>query len=183
MDQNTFDRLAKLLGRGQTRRAGIRALVAGLAAGIGFGSAAMANPGRRHEKLACRNANSECTSNDQCCSQRCVPKPEGGTGYRCAKRHARKKNRDDRDGNNPAPEICLPPGSQCWDANTSTVPIPCCDGYFCGLTKRNPMDMCEECLAEYSYGCLLNEANSGCCAGLECTFESDPTYGRCMPPG
>ena len=181
MDLERFDAATRRLHRMMTRRSGVVALVAG-ALGLAATDAA-AGPSRRHEKLACRNANSECTSNDQCCSQRCVPKPEGGTGYRCAKRHARKKNRDDRDGNNPAPEICLPPGSQCWDANTSTVPIPCCDGYFCGLTKRNPPDMCEECLAEYSYGCFLNEANSGCCAGLECTFESDPTYGRCMPPG
>ena len=96
MDQNTFDRLAKLLGRGQTRRAGIRAMVAGLAAGIGVGPAVLANPGRRHEKLACRNANSECTSNLQCCSGSCVPKPEGGTGFRCAKRHA-KKSKGEKD--------------------------------------------------------------------------------------
>ena len=35
MDQQAFDRLTKLLDGGQTRRAGIRALLVGLATGFG----------------------------------------------------------------------------------------------------------------------------------------------------
>ena len=91
MDTRAFDRLTKDLGQGQTRRAGIRAMVVGLLTGFRV-MAADAGPARRHEKLACRNANSQCTSGDQCCSGKCVAKPEGGTGFRCAARHAKRKS-------------------------------------------------------------------------------------------
>lgn len=89
MDQPRFDRLARILGSAATRRAAVRGVLAGMT-GIGVLGVAEAGPSRRHEKLACRNANAECTSGEQCCSGSCVPR-FGGTGFRCARAHGGKK--------------------------------------------------------------------------------------------
>jgi len=89
MDQSRFDRLARILGSAATRRAAVRGVLAGMT-GIGVLGVADARPSRRHEKLACRNANAECTSGEQCCSGSCVPR-FGGTGFRCARAHGGKK--------------------------------------------------------------------------------------------
>lgn len=108
MEPQRFDDMAQALGRRATRRGGIAAMVAGMLGGFGA-TAASAGSMRRREKLACRNANSSCTSDDQCCSGSCVPKPEEGTGFRCAKRHA-KKSKDEKDA--PVGTI-VPLGGRC----------------------------------------------------------------------
>ena len=92
MDQMQFDSLARRLGKRINRRTGVLGAIGAM---LGLATAPDADAARkatrRHEKLACRNANSQCLSDDECCSGSCVPKP-GGTGFRCAKRHAKKKN-------------------------------------------------------------------------------------------
>ncbi len=106
MDQQRFDRLARLLGQSTSRRAGVLGAF-GTVAGLAAASSAEASrkATRRHEKLACRNANSQCISDDDCCSNRCVPK-FGGTEFRCAKRHAKKKHGGNGGANPPAPLNC-----------------------------------------------------------------------------
>lgn len=157
MDQQAFDRLTKLLDRGQTRRAGIRALVVGLATGFGMRSSTLANPKRRHEKLACRNANSECTSNDQCCSGSCVPKTEGGTGFRCAKRH--KKEKQQNGSLVPLGARCVQGVDTCEEGRCERFRAPGFDvpsGTFCVLESG------EICPAGVSLG-------ASACKGINCS--------------
>ena len=177
MDQQAFDRLTKLLDGGQTRRAGIRALIVGLATGFGMRSSTLANPGRRHEKLACRNANSECTSDDQCCSGSCVPKPEGGTGFRCAKRHKKTKNKKDKDTGPAGPFV--PVGEPCVLGG-----IPCERG-SCQQYAENPW--ADDTV---NYYCLLN-IGDGCnaadslpnatCVSHYCSSPNGNSAGECGP--
>ena len=112
MDQDRFDRLARVLGKPASRRASVLGAI-GTALGLVAAPAADAarKATRRHEKLACRNANSQCISDDECCSGSCVPK-FGGTEFRCAKRHA-KKDKKKKDGNGPAPLACTVCASGC----------------------------------------------------------------------
>ena len=159
MDQHAFDRLTKLLDGGQTRRAGIRALLVGFATGFGMRSSALANPGRRHEKLACRNANSECTSDDQCCSGSCVPKPEGGTGFRCAKRHKKSKQGDSAGSVIPLGAKCVQGVDTCEAGRCERFRAPGFDvpsGTFCVLAAG------EVCPAGVSLG-------ASACKGINCS--------------
>ena len=77
MDQDRFDRISQVLGTATSRRAGIFGAI-GTALGLVAAPAADAarKATRRHEKLACRNANSQCISDDECCSGSCVPKAD-----------------------------------------------------------------------------------------------------------
>ena len=92
MDRPKFDTLTRTLGKRTDRRTG---LLGAIGAWIGVAAApetdAARKATRRHEKLACRNANSQCLSDDECCSGSCVPK-FGGTQFRCAKRHGKKNH-------------------------------------------------------------------------------------------
>ena len=92
MDKLKFDTLTRRLGKRTNRRAGVLGTIGAM---LGFAAAPNADAARkatrRHEKLACRNAGTPCTIGDECCSGSCVAKP-GGTGLRCAKRHAKTKN-------------------------------------------------------------------------------------------
>ena len=107
MDQMQFDSLARRLGKRTNRRAGVLgAIGAMLGLAIAPDAYAARKATRRHEKLACRNANSQCISDAECCSNRCVPK-FGGTEFRCAKRHANtKKKKGGKGGDAPAPLVC-----------------------------------------------------------------------------
>lgn len=109
MDRPKFDTLTRTLGKRTDRRTG---LLGAIGAWIGVAAApetdAARKATRRHEKLACRNANSQCLSDDECCSGSCVPK-FGGTQFRCAKRHG-KKNHGARNGGGSTP---IPPGPSC----------------------------------------------------------------------
>ena len=113
MDQDRFDRISQVLGTATSRRAGIFGAI-GTALGLVAAPAADAarKATRRHEKLACRNANSQCISDDECCSGSCVPK-FGGTEFRCAKRHAKKDKKKDKGGDSPAPVVCTVCASGC----------------------------------------------------------------------
>jgi len=112
VDRDRFDRIARVLGKPASRRASVLGAI-GTALGLVAAPAADAarKATRRHEKLACRNANSQCISDDECCSGSCVPK-FGGTEFRCAKRHA-KKDKKKKDGGNPAPVACTVCASGC----------------------------------------------------------------------
>jgi len=114
MDDRTIDGVAKALGCGTSRRSAILAAIAG-AFGLGTPVVANAKPIRRREKMACRNAGSECMSGDECCSGSCVPKP-GGTGFRCAKsrKHGDGKDKKGGGGSDVVPsETCMVCSSGC----------------------------------------------------------------------
>jgi len=111
MDQDAFDNLARRLALPLTRRGGLRgmaAAIAGLTVGISAADAAR-KASRRHEKLACRNLHSQCTSDDQCCTNNCAPVPPyEGTGFRCARGHHRRNDRKNKKGGAPdcPPQAC-----------------------------------------------------------------------------
>ena len=174
LDEKQFDGITRALASGMTRRGGIGALIAAVAGAAGV-SVAAANPGRRHEKLACRNANSECTSNDQCCSGSCVPKPEGGTGFRCAKRHAKKpKNKNEKEA--PVGPV-VPLGEPCEPG------FSVCERGRCQSFSENPL--VQDPAGTY---CLLNDGDacaldagifpSPICKGMYCvTTSGNPNDG------
>ena len=101
VDQHQFDEFARRLAQPLTRRGGLRgsaAAIAGLTVGIPAADAAR-KASRRHEKLACRNLHSQCTSDDQCCTNNCAPVPPyEGTGFRCARGHHRRKGDGKKNG-------------------------------------------------------------------------------------
>jgi len=87
MDGSSFDTITRRLAVTTSRRGGIVGIVAGALGIAGISTAeARRGAGQRHEKLACRNDQSECTTNDQCCSGICRLKPGSGTEYRCVGR-------------------------------------------------------------------------------------------------
>ena len=143
MDGSSFDRLTRRLSVTSSRRAGIASLLAG-ALGIAGVSAADAarGAGRRHEKLACRNDQSECTASEQCCSGICRVKPGSGTGYRCVGNHKKKAKQDKKkDGGG---EVCSSLGDTgCMPPNSF-----CCDGSYCETHPTLPLsdNKCVECI-------------------------------------
>ena len=164
LDEKQFDGITRALAGGMTRRGGIGALIAAVAGAAGV-SVAAANAGRRHEKLACRNANSECTSNLQCCSGSCVPKPEGGTGFRCAKRHAKKpKNKNEKE--EPVGPV-VPLGEPCEPG------VSVCERGRCQTFSDNPIVQDPTgtfCLLNDGDACALDAGifPSAICKGMYC---------------
>ena len=159
MDGSSFDRLTRRLSVTSSRRAGIASLIAG-ALGIAGVSAADAarGAGRRHEKLACRNDQSECTASEQCCSGFCRAKPGSGTGYRCVGNHKKKAKKDNKkDG---GAETCTALGdSGCTDFG----PIEsngCCDGVAC---EQHP-DLRTKCVECIELGWFVS-LQAPCCPG------------------
>ena len=157
MKDQPFDRLARALATRVSRRAGMLGTI-GAVFGIGSagGADAARKATRRHEKLACRNAHSECTANEQCCSNRCVPK-FGGTSFRCAKSHGRKK-KDGNGGNGggggqspvPTGRRCTPGVSVCADSSAQCISRGCGDD-------------------QYSY--CLKPAGASCTSDGECSID------------
>ena len=154
-----------MLGANVSRRTGVLAAIGAM---IGLGDAdetdAARGSGRRHEKLACRNANSECTSNEECCSNVCKPK-FGGTGFRCAKAHGKKKDKGGKKGGGPA---LIPTGAPCGPGDTCANSSASCTTYigdqlpgtFCLLPAGKDCD-------EDSW-CELGFCDDGVCAAT-CT--------------
>ena len=96
MDTSTFDQITRRLALATTRRRSIASLVAGALGLAGISAAdAARGAGRRHERLACRNDQSECTANEQCCSGICKLKPGSGTEYRCVGDEKKNEKKDD----------------------------------------------------------------------------------------
>lgn len=164
MDNQRFDRLARMLGANVSRRTGVLAAIGAM---IGLGVAdetdAARGSGRRHEKLACRNANSECTTDDQCCSNSCVPK-FGGTGFRCAKAHGKKKQRNDKDkASGP-----IPTGDPCGPGDTCANALASCTTYTFGTPEGTYCLLPAGAACESDSWCEFDVCDHGTCAAT-CT--------------
>ena len=74
MDQERFDRIARTLASGQSRRGVLKGLtgtaIGGLLAAVGIGEAVAAPPAGKPSK--CYGDNSSCTNGKQCCSGTCT---------------------------------------------------------------------------------------------------------------
>jgi len=176
VDQSQFDRIARLLGAGTSRRSGVRAFVGTLlgASVAAEGADATREANRRHEKMACRNANSQCVSDDECCSGTCVEK-FGGIGFRCAKTHGKKKNKR-RGGADlvgvPTGEPCNGKTDYCIDSEASCVDYDSGDpaGTYCLLPAG------ASCGADQGYTCASQVCPAGTCVagvptGDQCTAQ------------
>ena len=162
MDSKIFDNATKVLGSAITRRTGILAAVVGLvtASGTALEGDAARKATRRHEKLACRNANSECLSNEECCSGVCKPK-FGGTGFRCAKGRGGKKSKDNGKGKNNPVLQPIPTGEPCTDRDTCLDPAASCTTYdddtpagtYCILPASAMCIATNECVSHHCLQC------------------------------
>ncbi len=157
MDGSSFDRITRRLAVATSRRGGVAALVAG-ALGIAGISAAEASrgAGRRHEKLACRNDQSECTAHEQCCSGICKLKPGSGTEYRCVgKKKKKDKDKKDEDKDTGGDGTCGISQDRCTQASE------CCGDLLCDLNSLR-------CCVQVNNTC---EVNADCC---------DPNLNLCI---
>lgn len=127
MNTNRVDRAARLLGSPVSRRSGVLVAI-GCLFGVTEvrGADAARKATRRHEKLACRNAGSACTSNDECCSASCVVR-EGGTGFRCAKSHGGRSSRGG--GRGGSSTSLIPNGFRCTPTDRCEDPRSSCTAY------------------------------------------------------
>ncbi len=166
MERQITNQLSHALVKRLDRRSGFVVILAGVFAALRLG-AADAGPGRRHEKLACRNASSECSSDDQCCSGRCLPRT-GGTGFRCAKR--RRRNASGGGGGGGSSHIALGercvPGvdvcerGSCQEYLDPSLGVICPNGTFCVL------DIGDRCPASTAQE--QNTLPASACVGLYC---------------
>lgn len=172
MESNRFDRLTRSLAASTSRRAGIRALLGIAAVGaVAADTEANRGAGQRHEKLACRNDQSECTANEQCCSGICKGKPGSGTEFRCVGKHKKKDKKDhDKGGNTPEP-TCSTEHGPCIGSGEN-----CCDGLLCSMQDPKMEGMCEFCISTGNYGCVdlgnccgnYSSPGSVVCINLQC---------------
>ena len=175
MDPRTFDRLARLIAAPASRRRTLLALAGILPAAAVADTDAARKATRRHEKLACRNANSQCVSNDECCSNRCVPK-FGGTEFRCAKGRSRKKSDGNKQDNTPSTPL-IPTGEPCVPTDRCLDPDARCTtfnddnpaGTYCLIPDGGTCTVGDFCT---SHGC----SNCTCCDGVA-GFDAIGTYG------
>ena len=155
MDNAHFDALVKKLASSTSRRSGVRAML-GIAATGAFVADADAHRGanRRHEKLACRNDQSECTADEQCCSGICKLKPGSGTDFRCVGKRKKKDKKKDRDGGDG--ETCVPEDGACYAGGPA-----CCDSNTCWFNLLESSAACGIC---GDPGVACNAADD-CCSG------------------
>lgn len=173
MDGSSFDLITRRLAVITTRRGGVAALLAG-SLGIARISTADAHrgAGQRHEKLACRNDQSECTANDQCCSGICKAKPGSGTEFRCVgKRKKQDKNDHDRgNGGDPGPTCSTEHGFCVLNGG-------CCSTLLCSSAEEGGEGMCEFCISDGNYGC---ETSENCCSNFSNPGSFVCENGRCV---
>ena len=161
MDSSTMDRLARLVGRTVDRRRGVFAALGSMLAGVSaIGDVEAARKaGRRHEKLACRNVGSQCTTGDQCCSGKCVAKETvAGTTFRCGAK--RKRNDKKKSGGKSAPEG-IPTGEPCVAGSD-----------VCADSAASCVDYTTGSGGPSGTYCLLPYLNDTCEAGLQCACNS-----------
>jgi len=191
MDPSQFDRVARLLGAGASRRAGLRAAV-GTLLGLGVaGESALAarKANRRHEKLACRNANSQCVSDDECCSGKCIEK-FGGIGFRCAKTHGKKKDGKKGGGGDggltpiPTGQACVVDVDVCADSEASCEEYDSMDpsGTYCVLPTGAACSADDQC---FSQSCGKGTCDPVTCTVCEdgCPYDSIEGALNGLPPG
>ena len=131
MEHSSFDRLTRALSGGTIRRRGLLAAITVVVAALNEPDVdAARRASRRREKLACRNAGSLCTTDDQCCSGNCVEKDEAqGGGFRCARAHRNKRNDKRRGDDGPTPAI-VPNGERCTPIDQCEDPAATCTSYL-----------------------------------------------------
>lgn len=173
MDHTRFDALVRVVGSPASRRAGLRALFGLVAVGSGT-TAVDAHRGanRRHENPACRSIECECTTDDECCSGRCIAKSDGT--MRCARRtfHHQKK----RDVHTPS---CRPEEEPCDTSDMCCGSLICVPAGFgewvcadtCLLAGSTCADARECCQDEQQLAC----ENHRCCAAIDqpCTADNE----------
>lgn len=151
MDDQSIDRLARMMARGTSRRGGIRAAVGAVVTAIAIGKAVPA--------LACSNKGGPCTSSRDCCGHFDVcssgvcydgtPIPTGLFDPPVASSpdpFAEQTTEAVIFGANPledqntqavifgsSPYACKPRGQRCVPNSAS---IPCCDGFCSASTRR-----------------------------------------------
>ena len=173
MESTKFDQLVRRLSTSTSRRAGIRVLL-GIAAVGTFATETDASRGgaRRHEKLACRNDQAECTADEQCCSGICKAKPGSGTEFRCVGKH-KKKDKNDHgrgNGNDPGPTCSSEHGSCVLNGG-------CCSTLLCNAAEDGGEGMCEFCISDGNYGC---ETDISCCGNVINPGSFVCENGRCV---
>ena len=173
MESKRFDHLVRHLSTSTSRRVGIRALL-GIAAAGAFAADTDAHRGgaRRHEKLACRNDQSECTANEQCCSGICKAKPGSGTEFRCVGKHKKKDKNDHVRGNggDPGPTCSTEHGFCVLNGG-------CCSTLLCSSAEEGGEGMCEFCISDGNYGC---ETSENCCSNFSNPGSFVCENGRCV---
>ena len=169
MDDREFDRVARAVAAGRTRRAVVRTLAGGAAGGL------LALLGRGEAGAnACRGTGKTCKRGRQCCSGNCAPPPSGGgstggsksiccaagqerhaaTGACCTRTCAGKAcGADDGCGG-----VC-----QTGSCNGVCCGENCCaEGQICNYTFLQ----CTGCVGE---GAFCDVRFTGCCAGFVCS--------------
>ena len=190
LEDRRFDLLTKELGKEISRRKGMRAII-GAALGIaGFDARetlAAKKATRRHEKPACRNANSQCASDDECCSGRCVEK-FGGTGFRCAKNHGKKKGGKKNGGGGLTPiptgmacdvevDVCADAAATCEEYDSEDP-----SGTYCVLPTGAACSADDQC---FSQSCGKGTCDPVTCTVCEdgCPYDSIEGALNGLPPG
>ncbi len=199
--RSPYARLTRVLSGAVTRRAGIAALIAGLTGTAASSVDASRGAQRRHEKMACRSDQSQCTTNDECCSGICKAKPGSGTEFRCVGNHKKKKDnkKAGRDGG-----ACVPLGDPWFLEDTCCAGLT--DGYVdlslvCCMDTGTSCSMDAECCGFSGIGgstaaCGTVNLSSACCQTLGspcetntdcCGYNNGPdsqaqcTAGTCTP--
>jgi len=176
MDQHRFDQLARALGAGATRRAGLRAVLGGLL-GVGLGAGAAtrdaaarrrrgaADADRKKRRKRCKPA---CTNGFECvkvgrkracecvsgaiCGAACCRTGQVCDGSQCVPE--------------PGPGTCIAAGEPC-----KSVGIPCCGGRTCASGQGGDQDI----------ACYVPKTGA-CAATADCVYGMRCQDGRCAPP-
>ena len=184
MDGLRFDALARHLCVLTGRRAGLRLLLAGVAAGgLGlasvFGVGVDEAPAKKHRKkkkrkkaARCKSVASRCRENAECCSRGCVQTGLcacSGTGNRC-NRHSDCCSGNDVCSisaceNVNVPICCGLEGSVCLDRCDCCIGFPCIDGTCGGPPRCCPAGACCPFSGKRSGS---GEANGECSNGDDC---------------
>jgi hypothetical protein len=148
MDPTTIDRLARLVGSGQSRRRVLKSLTGGVlgavASAFGFDQAGAA--------ARCRPQGVVCSKNADCCSSACLPKDR--TGRRVC---AECSTADDC----PAGDACNTP--VCQAGTCGTTAVVCDDNNTCTVDTCDPVLGCQYTPLETS------ENGSACTQDCECS--------------
>jgi hypothetical protein len=180
MEEGSFDRLARLLGGGATRRTGLRALMAamvGLPVAMAAADAGAARKDRRSaeprdgedevdaEKRPCgpKPKDNRCKKHSQCCTKYCKKsKKKGKIGRcRCVKPGRKCKTGQKCCGgatcrNGKCTKQTPPPGPACGATGaTCTADASCCSGLICNSGA------CAPCVADVCASCQYQTIQAG----------------------
>jgi len=202
MDDDRFDRLARLFGGARSRRSALRAM-AGLAGALGL-AVEEGEAGRRRKRVCprARRCGTRCCPNGKfCCDDKrgvCCAKGDGccnpgpGTGTCCADPNRCAKPIGDDDG----ATVCCPTQRQ-WFTSTLRVRCcpkgtrslgmylhpdhgPCCPAAnFCGTADSGGGDCCDEGYTCCGGRMCCPTTNCFACSGDTCVYLCDPETQIC----